>query len=302
MCEADALRHKNNKIRRGFVEKTISGFSKVLIDDFYAERVACSNGLMQGLHPGVKVVTALMFIFVAACLHSWPALVLFNLWVILLTVMSSVPIIKFLKRVWLVVPLFTGAIILPSVFNIVRPGDPVIILYHIGFGHSLGPWTLPAYLAITRQGVDGAVVFILRVGACVSLSVLLTLTTRWEHLLRGFRMIRVPALFIKIMEMTYRYIYVLLHSASEMFMARKSRTVGKTSTFEKQRFVGGAMGALWARSVVLSDEIHAAMISRGYRGVPCTAVSFRVQSLDWMWAGLAVAVSIIFLLGDRLVS
>ena len=106
-------------------------------------------------------------------------------------------------------------------------------------------------------------IFILRVAACVSIAVLLTLTTRWAYLLRGFSMIRIPTLFIKILEMTYRYIYVLLHSASDMFQSRLSRTVGRTSTREQQQFVGNTMGALWTIAFALSDEVHAAMLVPG---------------------------------------
>lgn len=301
MCEANAPLRPGKKVRRSFVEKTIDGFSQVLMDDFYAERIAGSRGLMQGLHPGIKVVTTLLLILVAVSLRSWPALVLINLWILLVAYMSAVPLSTFLKRVWLVVPVFTGIIVLPTIFNVVRPGDPLLVLLRFGDGRHFGPWLFPNYLTITDQGVHGAVIFILRVGACVSLSVLLTLTTRWTHVLRGFGMIRVPSLFIKILEMTYRYIYVLMNSASEMFLARKSRTVGKTSTREQQRFVGSAMGALWAKSIVLSDEVHAAMISRGYRGTARTLTSFKIQGLDWFWAGLTVVVSVMLLGGDRLV-
>jgi cobalt/nickel transport system permease protein len=287
-------------MRPDFVEKTIDAFSRVLLDDFYAERIANSRGLMQGLHPGVKVVTTLLLIFVAVSLRSWPVLLLFNLWVLLLANMSAVPLPTFLKRVWLVVPLFTGIIVLPTIFNVIRPGDPLLVLLHFSGQHHFGPWALPGDLAITREGVHGAVIFILRVGACVSLSVLLTLTTRWPSLLRGFSMIRVPALFTRILEMTYRYIYVLLQSANDMFLARKSRTVGRTTTGEQQRFVGSAMGALWTRSLALSEEVHAAMISRGYTGIPRTLTSFKILGLDWIWIVFTVLVSIMLLGGDRL--
>jgi cobalt/nickel transport system permease protein len=290
------------KTRKGFAEKTIDTFSGVLMDDFYAERIAAANGLMQGLHPGIKVVTTLLLIFVAVLLHNWELLLLFNLWILLLAYMSAVPVSTFLKRVWLVVPIFTGIIILPTLFNVVRPGTTLLVLLNFGGQHRFGPWMFPAELTITSQGVQEAVTFILRVGACVSLSVLLTLTTRWAYLLRGFSMIRVPTLFITILEMTYRYIYVLLQSAMDMFQARLSRTVGRTGTGEQQRFVGNAMGALWSKAFLLSDEVHAAMLSRGYTGAPRTLTNAKIRGLDWFWIAFTLLVAIILLGGDRLVS
>ena len=260
--------------------------------DFYSERLAAKNGLMQGLHPGIKVVTSLLLIFVACCMHSWVSLLLINLYVLLLAYMSKVPLGIFLKRVWVFIPIFTLIIVIPTLFNVFRPGDPLVVLLQYGGHHQL---------TITRQGVQGAVVFVLRVAACVSIAVLMTLTTRWAYLMRGLSMIRIPTLFIKILEMTYRYIYVLLHSASDMFESRLSRTVGRTSTREQQQFVGNTMGALWTIAFALSDEVHAAMLSRGYTGTPRTLTNARIRDLDWVWTVFIILISIILIGGDRLV-
>ncbi len=282
----------SKKTRRSFAEKSIATFSGFLMDDFYAERLAGKKGLMQGLHPGIKVVTSLLLIFVTASMHNWVSLLLINLYVLLLAYMSAVPLGTFLKRTWVFIPLFTVIIVLPTLLNVVRPGDPLVVLLKYGDHHQL---------TITRQGVQAAVLFVLRVSACVSIAVLLTLTTRWAYLLKGFSMIRVPTIFIKILEMTYRYIYVLLHSASDMFEARLSRTVGRTGTRAQQQFVGNTMGSLWMIALALSDEVHAAMLSRGYTGTPRTLTNARIRGLDWVWTGFIVLISIILLGGDRLV-
>jgi cobalt/nickel transport system permease protein len=274
------------------VEKTIDAFSGFLMEDFYAERIAAKNGLMQGLHPGIKVVTSLLLIFVACLMHNWVSLLLINLYVLLLAYMSKVPLGIFLKRVWVFIPIFTLIIVLPTLFNVFRPGDPLVVLLQYGGHHQL---------TITRQGVQGAVIFVLRVAACVSMAVLMTLTTRWAYLLRGFSMIRIPTIFIKILEMTYRYIYVLLHSASDMFQSRLSRTVGRTSTREQQQFVGNTMGALLTIAFALSDEVHAAMLARGYTGTPRTLTNARIRGLDWVWTVFIILISIILIGGDRLV-
>lgn len=291
----------SGKRRRSFVEKTLGEFSRVIQDEFYAERIARSPGLLQGIHPGAKVLTTLLLIGVAVSLKNWPVLLFFNLWVLLLARLSSINLVPFLKRVWLVVPLFTGVIILPSLFNYVLPGRPLLVLYDFGHPLHFGPWTFPAYLAITREGVTGGITFILRVGACVSLAVLLTLTTSWPALLKAFRTLFVPQVFITVLEMTYRYIYVLLLTVIDMFAARQSRTVGRTSTAEQRRFISGTMGSLWEKALNLSEEVHAAMLSRGYNGQPRSLTSFQMQQLDWLWSLFAVIISLIILWGDRLI-
>jgi cobalt/nickel transport system permease protein len=234
----------------------------------------------------------------AVSIRHWLILLVLNMWVLGLAYLSGIGMPTFMKRVWLVVPLFTGIIIFPSLFNFVRPGTPLLILVHFGHQLQFGPWILPSYLAITSQGVWGALVFILRVGACVSLALLLTLTTRWSTLLKSFNMIFVPQVFITILEMTYRYIYVFLDSVNDIFLARKSRTVGRTSTKEQRHFVSGAIGALCGKAIILSEEVHAAMVSRGYTGKQCSLEKRSVRQLDWVWVGLVLVVSVILLGGD----
>ncbi len=292
---------KRSRRRKSFVEKTLDEFSRFLQDEFYAERIARSTGLLQGIHPGAKVLTTLLLIGVAVSLRRWPVLLLFNIWILLLARLSAIDLNTFLKRVWLVVPLFTGVIILPSLFNYVLPGRPLLVLHDFGHPVHFGPWEFPPYLAITREGVTGGITFVLRVGACVSLAVLLTLTTSWPALMKAFRSLLVPQVFVTVLEMSYRYIYVLLMTVSDMFTARQSRTVGRTSTSEQRRFVSGAMAYLWEKAYDLSEEVHAAMISRGYTGEPRPLTRFQMQQLDWLWGAFTVIISLITLWGDRLI-
>lgn len=286
--------------RAGFVEKTINEMARVMREEFFAGQIAARPGLLQGIDPRVKVLTTLFLIIVVGLMHHPAALIVFNLWIIWLALVSRVPLRSFLKHVWLVVPLFTGIIALPSIFNFIRPGDPLLTLFHFGRQLHLGPWTVPETLAITRQGVLGALVLIIRVGASVSLAVLLTLTTRWPVLLKTLNIIFVPQMFITVLEMTYRYIYLFLQTAGDMFVARKSRTVGRSSTKEQRRFVSGAMGALWNKAYAVSEEVHAAMVSRGYTGRPRALAVFQLRMLDWLWAGFMLAAGVFFLGGDRI--
>ena len=76
-----------------------------------------------------------------------------------------------------------------------------------------------------RDGLGAAGVFVLRVCVSVSLAILLILTTQWADILKSLRVFRVPSVFILILAMTYRYIFLFLHTANGMFLARKSRIV-----------------------------------------------------------------------------
>ena len=124
----------------------------------------------------------------------------------------------------------------------------------------------PITIAPSIPGLIGAVLFVIRVAVSVSLAVLLVLTTPWADLLKSLQAIRVPQVFVLVLAMTYRYIFLFLHLANGMFEARKSRVVGRTSGNEQRRWIAGSMGNLLSRSVKMSNDVYAAMAARGFTG------------------------------------
>jgi cobalt/nickel transport system permease protein len=296
----DAFRAPPKRRRAsGFMKKTLHDIAEALKNEVFSESLASQTGLLQGLDPRAKLVTIFILIGATGFLHHIFTLFLFNLWLFWLARTSRVPINIFVKRVWIVVPLFTGILVFPALFNVVRPGTPLLVLIHLGRPLQFGLWTIPQDVAITQQGVAAAVLLVLRVGASVSLAVLLTLTTRWNTLLKALSVFRIPAVFITVLEMTYRYIFLLLQTSSEMFMARKSRTVGQANTPEQRRFVTSAMGRLLSKTHATSEEVHGAMLSRGYTGQPKMLLHFQMKRSDWLWTALVLAVAVLFVGGDR---
>jgi cobalt/nickel transport system permease protein len=285
--------------RRGFIAKTLHDIAEVMRNEVFSEDLANRKGLLQRLDPRAKVLTVLLLIGAAGLLHHVLSLICLNIWLFWLARMSKVPMATFVKRVWIVVLLFTGIVVFPVLFNVVRPGTPLVVLFHLPHPLHLGFWTIPAEVAITRQGTMAALLIVLRVGASVSLAVLLTLTTRWQALLRALGVLRIPVVFLAVLEMTYRYIFLLLQTSSEMFMARRSRMVGRASGREERGFVTSAMGQLWAKTHATSEEVHDAMLSRGYTGEPRTLLSVRMKSSDWLWCLFALMVALLFVGGDR---
>jgi len=276
-----ALRHSGTPIplppptlfHRNFLEKTLLGLAEGMRETVFGEKWAQQNGLLQRLDPRVKIAALLGFVVVTSFAHRAP--VLFGLYtlVMALAALSRLPFGLLLKRVWLTAPLFVGAVTLPATLNVVTPGPPLLVL-----------WLQP-FLAVTKPGVAAAGLLTLRVGVALSFVILLTLTTRWHDLLRGLRILFVPKWFVAVLAMTYRYLAVLMQAASEMFVARKSRTVGRTTTAENRRFLGGAIGALFGKTLALTDEVHAAMLSRGWTGEAHTLRPLHVQTADLLWLG-----------------
>jgi energy-coupling factor transporter transmembrane protein EcfT len=130
-----------------------------------------------------------------------------------------------------------------------------------------------------------------RVSTSVSLTLLLILTTPWNTVLSALSVLLVPDVFILILGMTYRYIYLLLHTANDMFLSRKSRVVGRPSTEENQKMLAAVSATLLNKSLNMSSEVYLAMQSRGFRGSVVTLKPFQMQSKDWIWLSIFTMLS-----------
>jgi cobalt ECF transporter T component CbiQ len=244
------------------------------------ERLAHGNGLLQGLDARVKTVTLLGFL-VLACLQRdvGPVLALLAL-VAVLAVLSRVPVRVLFGRVGLAVGLLVGVVTLPAALSIVTPGPALLVL-----------WPDP-YVAVTGPGLALVAFFTLRALAAAAFGMLLVLTTPWAELLHGLRWLRVPRLFLDVLAMTWRYFAVLLQAAAEMFTARRSRAVGPVPATLERRFLGGAAAALLGRTLALAEDVHAAMLARGWSGETRTLRPLRLRAGDGAWLGVMASLAV----------
>ena len=146
---------------------------EAFISDSFSRR----NGFLQSLDPRAKLVSILALIFATSLIGDLRLLIFVYMLTLLFSYLSKVDVLFFIKRVWLFIPIFAGIIAIPMIFNIFFPGDPLISLVYLGPGAHLGPFSLPDSIYITKQGVNTAVIFTMRVATCVSAVVLLYLTT-----------------------------------------------------------------------------------------------------------------------------
>ena len=279
------------KRRKGsFVEKTIRGATGLLQQALFNDDVARQPGLLQRLDPRAKLVSLIVLLVAAALVRHIPVLIAAYAVTLALAVASRLSLAFFVKRVWLFIPIFTGIIVIPAMFSFITPGEVVVPLGS-WFGHDVG---------LTQQGLTSAGLLVMRVATSISLVVLLTLTTPWPRLLAALRGLFVPQLFVLVIGMAYRYIFVLLASVEEMYVSRKARTIRMSrDTKAGQRFVGATAGALFGKAHALSEEVHQAMIARGFTGDAKSLDRFSFRAADAAWLAACAVVVVLTLGGDR---
>lgn len=252
--------------RTSYIERTLVDINNALEQSIFAEKVARQKGLLQKLDPRIKIISLIMLLFAVSLSHHLAVIAVLYFCTLILAALSTAPLDFFIKRVLVVVLVFTGIVALPALF--ITPG-PVLV-------------NLPLGIVITRTGAMTALFLLLRVGTSVSLAFLFILSTPWNSVLKAMGVLRIPDVIILVLGMTYRYIHLLLHTANDMFLSRKSRILRRMSGAEERRLMAATSGALLGKSLQISSDVYLAMESRGYRGYPRTMDRFRMRWFDWV--------------------
>lgn len=167
---------------------------------------------------------------------------------------ARVPFMKYIKLMSI-----------PIVFLLLGTITIIIGRYQEGttllFGISLGGYSYGA----TLQSVSVGILLILRALSAVSCMYFISITTPMNDILNVLRFIRVPTLLVSLMELIYRYIFVILDEAQRMKTAQNSR-LGYLNLKAAIRSTGTMLGALFLRVYMRCDRVYAALQSRGYEG------------------------------------
>ncbi len=224
------------------------------------ERWSRGNSAMHRRDPRAKVIALLVFLVALATAHRGLALLGVALLVLLSAVLvrSGLPLPGALLRAAIVLPF---AIVFAAVCWLA--GDPERGLALM----------LKSYLS--------------------ALAVLLTVsTTPLPVLLRGLESMGVPRFLLMVAQFLYRYLFVISEEAQHMVKAAASRGAtagGVTRNSARFRAAAGALAVLFARSYARAEEIHRAMLARGFTGHFRTAGVLRFGPAD---AAFALAASL----------
>lgn len=221
---------------------------------FKIDQFAYSNNL-RGVHPLEKFSFAMLTMLVC---------VLFGELVTSLAVLAvmTVSIIMLAKVNWrFFLKLFSlpcGFLLVGIVAILVSFSlQPVNFLYALKIGK--------LYIGIQAEGLELAGKLFFKALGAVSCLYFLALTTPMTEIIMVLRKFKIPVLFLELMELIYRFIFVLLETAGKIHLAQNSRW-GYSSFRSSYRSLGILICNLFARAFWRSKISFIALNSRGYTG------------------------------------
>ncbi len=277
-----------------FITKTLHHFSEVFENEFFCERYAVKPMLLQGIDPRVKVLVLFGFMLFSAFASSLAVLLALAVIALAYARLSGLNMKDYLRRVWAYIPLILFLFSLPGASSLFAKGTPLFTVLRPGtFGSQTG-------LYFTAPGIAMAFRLALRPGISLSFAFLLLLTTRWNRITGALARMRVPLLVVSILNMTYRYIFVMADIAGNMMEARFLRTVGRLDASENRRFMSRSAAHMFLKSHLLSEEIYDAMVCRGFAGRPVSMERFKIGGADIVFLVNNILILIVLIAGEHL--
>jgi len=284
------------------IDKTLTEIMDRIEDTVFSEKYSRIDGFFQRLNPEIKIISFLILIIATIFSRGYAICMFFTVSLIFVKI-SKVPLKFYLLRVILFVPLFTAIVALPSIINIFQhyEGTPLLVIHD--FHHRIDLLLLKPFseITITLEGVIFFFTLLTRVTTAVSFGILLMMTTRWSEFMNSLLRLKLPKIFVLIIGMTYRYIFLLIHMLENMMLSRKSRTTGKKGTVKSWKLNASIIGALFIKSYDMSREIYLAMVSRGFNGTyHAMELNSEKNRFDYLFLILAVLISIFCLIMERI--
>lgn len=221
----------------------------ILIDKYaYASR-------LSEVSPKAKLIFSILPLVMCICMNS----------IIVSSITIAIMAFTTVKYGKLPFSTYIKFMLIPFGFLIV--GTITILINRFSTEHTLliGVYIGEYAYGIDTESVIKSIKLVLKALGAVSCMYFLSLNTPMSDLFQVLSRTRLSPIIVSLMELIYRYIFVLLDEVERMIVAKDSR-LGNCNFKTALKSTGEMISMLFLRAYQRSDRIYAALESRGYNG------------------------------------
>lgn len=119
------------------------------------------------------------------------------------------------------------------------------------------------------------------------------------ELLNGLAYMKLPKLFISIVFLSWRYVFLLGEKLSNMYKALIARLFKPNVRKSSLKIYGQVMGGMLIKSIDTSDKVYRAMVSRGFDGTIPTSQPKEIKSMDIVKSVLMISSVLLLILIEK---
>ncbi len=203
------------------------------------------------IDPKVKIVSffALAVISTTTPRGAYGAFVGYLALLLVISLLGQVDLFKLIKRVSLALPFVLLLTVSLPFFG--QKGDSTIANF-LGF-------------AVYREGMVKLISASARATVAIISVSMLSVSTPFDELMRGFGELKTPKLFLAIASFMQRYLHLFAEEATRMRRARDSRGYNPKWIWQSKT-IAMMIGSIFLRSYERGERVYTSMLSRGYDG------------------------------------
>lgn len=210
---------------------------------------------LRPIHPSQKVLFTLLVLITCLCSKS---ILMFSFVIVLMgfiTIYKGHTAMRLYFKLMAIPLTFLLLSILTLLFEFSK--DPSLYMASIPIG--------TFYVGITSSSLISVCILFFKVFASVSCLYFLCLSTPMTDILKVFEKLKCPAFLIEIMSLIYRFIFVLIDTASTMHTAQSSR-LGYKNFRTGIKSLGMLLSTVLIRTLKMNNNLYTALECRGYTG------------------------------------
>lgn len=246
-----------------FIDKSIFSLLGILSSIKRSDRRFSSR--IYNINPAVKLISSLLIITLISISKSYKFTLVTYIYLFVMFALLNKEEIKKILSISLIIPIFTLITLVPS---------------------------------IIAGNVYNSVMIVMRILSAVLITNILSFTTKWSDMVGALKLLYIPDVFILVMEITLRYIYILGEFSLDMLYALKLRSIGKNQ--DKYTSISEMIGTLFLKSKNLGDELYLAMECRGFQGEYVHLNKFKLNSADYIYSLFITALVLAFIIFNRM--
>lgn len=245
-----------------FVNKSILSVFKLI------SRIKMQDSFSQtniSINVSLNVFFTFILLLMMSITKSFIFVIIINVYLLLILSMKDADRLIKILRMAFSVTILTAVIMLPALF--------------LGNSYSSVMITSKVFATITAMG-------------------LLSYTTKWNAITQALKRFHVPDIFILILDITIKYLYMLGELSLNMLYSLKLRSVGKNNN--KYSSMAGIAGNMFLQSKEMAENMYHAMECRGFSGEYHIYSKSKLKWMDYLYIAINIGFIILFIYFGRM--
>ena len=280
------LEQSDKVYKPSFIDRTLAGTAGFVQAGYEQYFTAVKPGYFQKISPQAKLIALLVNIVLLGLIQEITFQVVFAILLACCYLISGIQPGWIYKRIGLLALFFGFFISIPAALNLVNPGKVVIPVFKLDHACHWWIYSIPEVTGFTKEGLFMVARFTLKVANSVALVLLIMYTTPFYKIIKALRVFKVPDLFLMVIMLTHKFIFILSKTATDTFMAMKSRWWDNKVPTGRKKLVGGRIGYIFRRSWKRYEEVYKAMVSRGFSGEMQLCYESKINNRDYLFVAL----------------